>query len=250
VWTQSQVSNFLRKARNAGLRSHNGEIVGKGTWPALVDESTWRAAQAVLNADGRKPGRKSVRKHLLTGVLQCGKPGCGGYLSALRTAKKALLYQCGFCHGVSVRAEHVEPLLYGIVAGRLAMPDAVDLLKAEIHDEAEAERLRTEKAALFTKLDELAVERAQGLLTGRQVQIATEVVQQQIDALTRKEEDQERLRVFDGIPLGKPEAAAAVKRLSPDRFRAVLDVLMTVTVLPTGKGGRVFHPERVRVQWR
>ena len=50
---------FLRKPRNAGLRAHNGEIVGKGTWPALVDESTWRAAQAVLNAPGRAPGRKS-----------------------------------------------------------------------------------------------------------------------------------------------------------------------------------------------
>ena len=74
-WTQSTVSLFLRKPRNAGLRAHNGEEVGKGTWPALVDESTWRAAQSVLDAPGRAPGRKSVRRHLLTGVLQCGKCG-------------------------------------------------------------------------------------------------------------------------------------------------------------------------------
>ncbi|MDO3403427.1 recombinase family protein [Mycolicibacterium neoaurum] len=31
-WTESTVSLFLRKPRNAGLHSHNGEIVGKGTW--------------------------------------------------------------------------------------------------------------------------------------------------------------------------------------------------------------------------
>ena len=33
-WTPPLVSQFLRKPRNAGLRDHNGEIVGEGTWPA------------------------------------------------------------------------------------------------------------------------------------------------------------------------------------------------------------------------
>ncbi|ORA12608.1 recombinase family protein [Mycobacterium asiaticum] len=272
-WTPSTVSLFLRKSRNAGLRAHNNEIVGKGTWPALVDESTWRAAQAVLDAPGRKPGRKSVRQHLLTGVMRCGKPGCAGYLSGQWVMQKtggkpgrpkagqkkephsgqvahSITYACKQCRGCSVRAEHVEPLLIGLVAGRLAKPDAVDLLKAEVHDEAEAERLRLEKNTLYSELDKLAVERANGLLTGRQVQIATEVVQQQIDAIECKEQDTERLRVFDGIPLGTLEAAAAVKQLSPDRLRAVMDVLMTVTVAPTGKGGHVFNPERVQVNWR
>ena len=67
MWTTSLVSQFLRKPRNAGLRDHNGEIVAAGTWPTLVDESTWRAAQAVMDAPGRTPQRKrqAVRKHLL-----------------------------------------------------------------------------------------------------------------------------------------------------------------------------------------
>ncbi len=92
-WTQPQMSNFLRKARNAGLRAHDEQIVSgedgqavKGNWPPLVDESTWRAAQNVLNAPGRAPGRKSVRQHLLTGLLTCGRRDddgnlCGGRLS-------------------------------------------------------------------------------------------------------------------------------------------------------------------------
>ena len=46
------------------------------------------------------------------------------------------------CRSVSIRAEHVEPLLYRLVSGRLAMPDAINLLKAELHDEAEAEVIR------------------------------------------------------------------------------------------------------------
>jgi hypothetical protein len=148
---------------------------------------------------------------------------------------------------VSARACYLEPLIYGLIGGRLAKPDAVDLLRKEAHDAAEAEEIRTEKASLYGRLDEMAVERAQGLLTARQVQVASEVVQQQIDALERKEQDQERLRVFDGIPLGTAAAVEAVKQLSPDRFRAVLSVLCTVTIKPVGKVGHVFDPERVKV---
>src|SRR5439155_18073394 len=113
-WSASTVSLFLRAPRNASLRAHNGEIVGKGTWPALVDESTWKAAQSVLNAPGRAPGRKSVRRHPLTGVLRCGKQGCGGYLSGMWTTQKTITYCCKSCHGVSVRAEHVVPLVYDV----------------------------------------------------------------------------------------------------------------------------------------
>lgn len=57
-WTPSTLSLFLRSPRNAGLRDHHGEIVGKGTWPGLVDESTWRTVQSILSAPGRAPARK------------------------------------------------------------------------------------------------------------------------------------------------------------------------------------------------
>ncbi|MBZ4620510.1 recombinase family protein [Mycobacterium avium] len=266
-WTQPQMSNFLRKARNAGLRSHNEEIVMKvvdgevvpvkGAWPALVDEATWRQAQAVLNAPGRAPGAKSVQRHNLTGALLCGNAGCDGYLAGNWQMQKhkggprayAVAYRCKTCFGVSIRAEHIEPLLYKLVSARLARPDAVDLLKAELHDTEEAERIRTEKSVLRGRLNELAVERAQGLLTGAQVRTATEIVQAQLDALDAAEQDQERRRLFDQIPLGKPEVAAAVSDLSPDRFRAVLSVLARVTILPVGKGSHVFRPERVQIEW-
>lgn len=271
-WTASTVSLFLRKPRNAGLRDHHGEIVGAGTWPPLVDEQTWRAAQAVLNAPGRAPGRKTVRKHLLTGVLRCGKPGCGGYLSGQwvmqptggkpgrRKAGEAkqqsgqvahsITYACKTCRGCSVRAEHVEPLVYKAVGGRLARPDAVDLLKAEVHDAAEAEALRVERLALLARLDEIADERADGLLTGQQAQRATARISDKLDAIERQQQDAERLRVFDGLPLGKPEVAEAVKELTPDRLRAVIDVLVEFVVAPVGKGGKVFRPDRVAINWR
>lgn len=254
-WTPPQVSAFMRKARNAGLRSHTDsatgetEIVGPGTWPGLVDEPLWRSVCSALDArPGRPAGRRTVRKHLLTGALGCGK--CGHYLSGHHNTAGALAYTCKECRGVSVRAELVEPLLYRIVAGRLAMPDAVDLLKAEIHDEAEAEKIRAELNELYGELEKIGVERGQRLLTGQQAKIATDLVNEDIKALERRQQDTERLRLFADLPLGKPEVADAIARLSPDRFRAVLDILATVTVLPVGKNGHTFNPERVKVVWK
>ena len=85
-WDTNSVSHFLRHPRNAGLRSHfvtgtstrgtlTDDIVGPGTWPALVEESVWRAAQSVLagRPSGGRGRRRSVRKHVLTGVLRCGR---------------------------------------------------------------------------------------------------------------------------------------------------------------------------------
>lgn len=253
-WTASTVSLFLRKPRNAGLRDHNDELVYgkdgkpvKGTWPPLVEERLWNSVQAKLNEPGRAPGRKTVRQHLLTGLLQCGKPGCGGYLSGYQTAKGVAAYRCKSCRGVAIRTADVEPLMNELVSGRLAKPDAVDLLKAEIHDEAEAEKLRTELNALYGELEQIGVERGQRLLTGQQAKIATDLINADIKELERRQQDQERVRVFEGLPLGKPEVADAVAKLSPDRFRAVLDVLCTATVMPVGKGSHTFNPKRVRV---
>jgi DNA invertase Pin-like site-specific DNA recombinase len=265
-WTQPQVSTFLRKPRNAGLRTYQAgrgradrdDVIGKGCWPPIVDEDTFWTAQAVLDAPGRAPGRKTVRKHLLTGVLRCGRVGCGGYLSGqwVMQAQKdgprshAITYACKSCRGCSIRAEHVEPLIYRVIAGRLARADAVDLLKAELHDVAEAEALRIEANTLLSRLDEIADERADGLLTGAQARRATDRIQEKLDAIERRQQDAERLRGFDGIPLGKPEVVDAIKELSPDRLRAVIDVLVEFVVAGIGKGGNTFRPERVAVNWR
>ncbi|STZ58987.1 recombinase [Mycolicibacterium tokaiense] len=271
-WTATTVSLFLRKARNAGLRSHKHncatlghrpcpldgeqEIVGKANWPALVPEATWRSVQAVLNAPGRAPGRKSVRAHLLTGILKCGK--CGNTLSgnwqfATKTAAESgqrdytLAYSCKTCRGCSIRAEFVEPIVIKLVGGRLAKADAINLLRSELHDPAEAAQMRAERLTLNTRLDEIADERADGMLTGQQAQRATERITAKLAVLDSREQSEERKRVLDGLELGTKAAHEAVGKLSPDRLRAVIDLLMTIVIAPVGKGGHSFKPERIQV---
>ena len=276
-WVPSTAGLFLRSARNAGLRAYRGEVLGAGTWAPLVDEETWRAVQAVLSDDKRtRPGRKSVRRHLLTGVVRCGREGCdgrlGGQWTIRRTGGKSgrpsagqvkshpgtlarrVTYACQACRGCGVRSDRIEPMIQYWVANRLAMSDAVELLKAPGAEPQDAERLQAERLTLLARLDTAADDYAEGHLDGRGYARVRDRIQAQLDDLGRAEADAERVRVFADLPLGTPEVVSAVDLLvdeQPDRYRAIVDLLMEVTLLPVGHGGgNTFDPERVQVTWR
>jgi hypothetical protein len=167
----------------------------------------------------------------------------------------AVKYTCRDCRGVGIRANDVEPLVYGAIIDRLTAPDAIDLLCAEIHDAAAAEETRRQITALKGKCEAMAVSQVTGTgeyadWTPAMVSAASTAAEAQIAELEATQQDQDRLRVLDGIPLGTPEAADAVRALTPDRFRAVVTLLCTVTIAPVGRGHKVFDPNRVVIDWK
>ena len=155
-----------------------------------------------------------MRRYLLTGLMICGR--CGGPLRGRRVYPKGegrgpLSYSCAQCHRMSVYAHHVEPLILEALVERLEDPNAARLAEAE-RDGAEAETLRLQANTLTAELDALAMERAEGLLTARQVQIATGVIQNKLAAIRSRQIDGTRARVLDGLPLGRPGVADALDR--------------------------------------
>ena len=115
-----------------------------------------------------------------------------------------------------------------VVSGRLAMPDAVDLLKAEIHDDAEAEAIRTELNELYGELENIGVERGQRLLTGEQAKIATDSSTPRSPRWNAASRTPKGSACSPTCRWANPKSPTPIKRLSPDRFRAVLDILATV----------------------
>jgi DNA invertase Pin-like site-specific DNA recombinase len=276
-WSTSTLSLFLRSPRNAGLRSHNDVIVldetgqpVKGTWPALVDEELWRDAQTVLSANRHAP--KSVRKHLLTGVMRCGREGCDGRLGGnwvkdstgglpgrpkrgevkqpSGTPRWAIAYECKTCHGVSVRSEPVEQIIKAALTKRMSRADAVKLLRKKTYSAADAALMRAEEKLLIDRLAELNYERAKGKLDGVSYYQMADIINADLAKVERRRQDQERLRLLEDIPLGTDKVADAVDALSDDRLRKVIDLLMVVTIVSTGKNGNKFNPERVQIAWK
>jgi hypothetical protein len=127
------------------------------------------------------------------------------------------------------------------------------LLRATTFDADEAKRLDDEKQTLYGRIRAANAEYDDGIIDGRHLAARTERVNEKLAVIEAQLNDSERCRVFEGLPLGTPEVFDAVKRLSPDRLRAVIGVVVEFTVARVGKGGRAngqrFDPERVTTTW-
>ena len=121
--------------------------------------------------------------------------------------------------------------------------------------------LHVEQMTLSQRADELATLFAEGAVSARQLATATETIRARSDEITDElaqsttrgplaemahADDLARLWFgtdsdrSDGLPLGKR--------------RAVVDALLTVTVLPARRGqqagGLYFNPEHVQIEWK
>jgi site-specific DNA recombinase len=77
-WSAAAVNHILKSPRIAGLVEYKGEVVGKGSFPAILPEEKWRAMVDVMEGRGSPKGRgHAARKHLLSGFVFCAECGQG-----------------------------------------------------------------------------------------------------------------------------------------------------------------------------
>ena len=262
--TSSQVRQMLQSARYAGLRTYNGEEVREGDWPAIVPRDIWEDAQLTLSDPSRLCGESRARRHMLSNLVICGgmidakgksttDPAkivgpCGSKMGSGISGRAKPILVCRNCNGVSRDMASLDNLVIEAVTQRLSQPDAIELTHPEQRDDLAAKR--DEARTLRARLDEIADERADGLLTGAQAKRATDRVTEKLAAI---EADLRAARVshtFDGlIDVGDADDVRGVfLSLDLDRRRAVVSELLKITVLPTVKGAR-FRREDVRVEF-
>lgn len=250
TWTHDTVRLVLRNPRNAGLRQHDNQIVGKAVWPELVSEETWRATEALLSAPERRsggPGRAGQR--MLTGVALCGICGSTVHSGRGNAAQRGYdLYRCAGAGGhISRKLDPVDEFVSAVVVERLARPDAADLLVDE--NRSDVGELRERAMTYRSRLDSLATEFADGELTTSQLRTATERIRAKLAGVEAELADAGRVSLL-GPMVRAEDVAAAWEGLDDHRRRAIIDVLMTVTLHPVGRGTRTFRPETVTIDWR
>lgn len=183
AWKGDSVRAIVTKESVAGLRVQNGVVTAKGTWTAILDEDTWNAVRAILNAprtitrnDGRtytrKVGRVASRAYLLSGEFSlCSRCANAGGLSAMtHYPKKGAplpMYSClsknGGCNGVGIFAEPLEDHVNLVVAMRLMNRKHLrKLIDRDDVDATKRQRLENAKATALAVLDEAADDRANG----------------------------------------------------------------------------------------
>lgn len=246
-WAAYSVRQVLSNPRYMGMRSYNGEIVAQAAWPALVDETTWRAVESILRDPARKQQPRTTDGYLLSGLAVCGV--CGAPAQSGGNARRGVRgYRCSGAYGhFSRMADPVDEYVSAVTVARLSRPDAGSLL----HDEAKPDigALRDEAQSIRARLDSLAVEFADGVLTASQIRIATDRLRASLRAVESKMADAGRASVL-GPLVNAEDVQAAWDEKSMAIRRGVVDALMTVTIHSPGRGTRTFRPETVQITWK
>ena len=258
-WRATELRRMLLRPRNAGLMQYRGEIVGKAAWPPIVDEDTWRAVVALLTDPARRTNPGAGARWLLSGMALCGVCGApvrstsaGGH-SRGRRMKPA--YTCRSGKHVVRDAAEVDRFVEKVILERLSRKDARDLLTRDTPGDTAG--LHLEADQLDQRLKGLADAYADGAIDAGQLRSGSERLRARQAAVEEEIAARSRRSVLAGVA-DAPDPAKVWKGLPLDRRRAVVDVLVTVTILPGRRGRRpgwqagesYFDPATVRVEPR
>jgi site-specific DNA recombinase len=222
------------------------EELRPGEWPAIVPEETYRAAVAVLDDPTRRTTPTTARRYLLAGLARCQ---CGAAVITGRTQHGQRTYRCGATRGhLSVAAEPRDELVTAVVIARLSQPDVAALL---VNDDGgvDVAALREEASALRTRLTELADLFADGTVTSAQLARGTDRARTRL-AVVEQELTAAGSQPVLGDFIAAEDVGAHWQAADLDQCRAVIDALMTVTLLSPGRGARTFRPETVEITWK
>lgn len=221
-------------------------VIGKARWPAIVDESTWRAAADLLTDPSRRRGPLNARA-LLTGVALCAVCGATVHSGGAAVTQRTRVYRCRSMKHVARSAEPVEEVVEGAVIRRLTRPDAAALLADNTRPDVN--ELRERAVAIRTRLDTAAADYTDNLITRSQFLLMNERLKAQLADVEAELADAGRVDLLG--PLVKADDVAAVwEALPASRKRAVIDLLMTVRLHPPGRGVRTLRPETVEIDWK
>ncbi len=251
-WSQAKLRSVMLRPRLAGYRTHHGEIT-KAQWPAILDENTWEAVQAVLadpkRAKGPRMGRTPTA--LGTGLYRCV---CGQPMRRSKSTGGWAIYRCGNAgdggNHVSRHAEDLDAFVTDSIIARLSQPGFLKAFadRVDAKDDAEKAALVTERDEIRAALDELAQASESGAVTPA---LALQLARQTRELTERADEIKHLLaqageRSPVAVLIGADDIAAAWRALSLPVQRAILAAVVEVTVLPS-RGGPVFDADAVRL---
>ncbi|WP_353816280.1 recombinase family protein [Agromyces sp. SYSU T00266] len=255
-WNTTTLKQLLLRPSLAGLTVHRGEVVGRvpREAPHVIDEDTHERLKATLTDPLRRtaPVGRAPR-YLLGGIARCGR--CGG---AMRRAvgrmtstraggakRQPPSYVCSECFRVRRKQADVDALVEGIIVGRLQMPDAAQLFATG--DPSALAEARDAIEAIDARLANAADMFAAGDIDAAQLARITERLR--ADRARAAADLEAALPASVPADLMGDAAAETWAALSMDSKRAVLDTLVTVTIMPSGSG-KAFDPATVHVDWR
>jgi DNA invertase Pin-like site-specific DNA recombinase len=231
-WDARTLRRMLLRARNAGLSVHRGQVVAKAVWPALVTETTWRGVVAVLSDPARRTAPGGPPRWLGTNLYRCH---CGELVvsKARGGPHKMAVYTCSAGAHLSRNAQEVDAYVRDVTVVVL-VERGRGLLVPEGAHERMAE-LNARDAELAGKLAELGRAFTADVIDLPTVEAATSSIRAEREQITAELTDMARGSILSGVA-DAVDVAAAFDACDLSRRRAIVDLLMVVTLLPSRRG--------------
>jgi DNA invertase Pin-like site-specific DNA recombinase len=246
-WVSTTIKRALQAPRLAGLRQHQGAVIGDAVWPGIITADEHR----LLVARGARPRVRKPHRYLLTGMIFTDD---GAPMVAAGPSEHGVRRYKG--PGTYIAAEPVE---VEVAARLMARLDSRALAKALTQDRKGDDTKRARDLARQVADVERAIERVndmyeEGIITKADARRRRSQREAERDAL------RQRLSAIDGgraLPASLPSAAGEIGAWwegasLDDRRRLLARFVERVTVRPaTARGRHAEAPEkRVRVRWR
>lgn len=260
-WQTSSLRTCIERPALAGIVTYKGveyrDVVAQ--WPPIITVEEHDAVVALLADPSRRTNRGKWTQYLGTGLYLCGADGCGAHMSTTiqnRPGGNVRLYRCVYAgdtlkktrHGshVARRLDRVDDVVTAAVVGRLAAGDVqrrlADAQGADVAGlVAERDQIRARKAALSSALADTTVDLSQ-------VIEANAALDSRLTHLNEELARHDSSGVLDMVG-SIVDPAVWWSEANIEQKRAVVDALMTVTIMPTTAGTR-FNPDDIAIEWK
>jgi len=233
------VADVLTNPRNAGLKVHRGEIVGKANWEPIVERDVWETVCARLSDPTRRsnPHPGGLRRWFGTGTYRCGVCDANGADETVVAGYREdgiRIYKCRTGKHLSRVADAIDAYVVDQLCALLASDDAADLLVDRERPDLAA--LQKRETVLRARLEDAAAEFAEGNISRSQLRIITRKVNIELTEVQSTMVHTDRAALLaDFIEVDDPRAVW--DNVGIDRQRAVLVSLFDVVVLRGRPGG-------------
>jgi site-specific DNA recombinase len=230
-WYPTTLRVMMTSPSLAGLQVHEGEIVGTGDWPPVLDRVTYERLRQQLT----EKRRATSGRYLLSGLAICG--ACGNTLSG-HVRGTMRLYACnaaaGGCGHVYVSREHLDRIVEARAATFMATASQL------IAQTGDAEQLADEIAEAEAKLGDYARMLDAGELEPVEWRALRTAVVRRLDTL------RDRAAAHDSAPI---DTGTAWSAMSDSHRRRWISATLAVTVQRAKRRGGPFDPTRVELRW-
>jgi DNA invertase Pin-like site-specific DNA recombinase len=236
-WPSTTIRQMLTNPRLAGLRVHQGQVVGKATWDALVGEETWRQLCALFADPSRTSGRYVGRVHLLVGLARCAECDRRVASQNVHGSKPRKQYKCDHCRlyrSMAAVDTYVEAAIVRVLEEYSDAPDSMD---PEVLRSVERLRARIESTKEKFADDDT--------MTPFELRDILRSLRKRLEVEESKLVKSRRPKILHGV-VG-PAAAKSWGSLSLDRKRAIIDSMVEVRIKRVPPGPRSFDPDSVDV---